>query len=111
MTARLVDDGHRPELDVHGCTVDDAIALIRALIVKAVDRGRDSIRIIHGASTSGPNQACRTIKRALHELLDSRKLPLHIASSLRAHAYTIVALRSSSRRRNAQRITFRDLTR
>ena len=109
MAARLVDDGHRPELDLHGCSVDEAMALVRALITKAVGHGRNSVRIIHGASTSGTAQTRPTIKRALHRLLDSGELQLHIAGNWKESAYTIVALRHSSGPKHNRRLTLRDL--
>ena len=109
MAPHLSDYGQRPELDLHGCTVDDAMALVHALIVKSTQRGRDSIKIVHGSSTTRRNETRRTIKRALHELLDSGRMHLHIAYCLRENGYTIVSLRSRSGRKDTRRITMNEL--
>ena len=69
---RLDDDGSTVTLDLHGLTVDEAIDVTYETLRLAQDRGRASLKIIHGSSTSGPGR--RTIKSALYELLESGML-------------------------------------
>lgn len=91
MKPRLTDDGIRPELDLHGCTVNEALHLARQLIIESARRGRDSVRLIHGMSTSTPGN--RTIKSALTELIESGALTLHVSGALKSEGHMIVALR------------------
>lgn len=48
----LHDDGQRVELDVHGCTVDGALDLIRGTLALASRRGRIQVEVIHGVGGS-----------------------------------------------------------
>ena len=109
MNPRLTDDGSRPELDLHGCSVDEALQLARRLIIEANRYGRDSVRLIHGKSTSAPGK--RTIKSALTELIDSRLLTMHVSSVLKSDGYMLVALRKTGGRHVPGRITLRMITR
>ncbi|MES3631025.1 MAG: Smr/MutS family protein [Longimonas sp.] len=67
---RLDDDGTTVTLDLHGLTVDEALSVTKQTLNLAEDRGRATLRIIHGHSTSG-GIAPRTIKTALHDALDT----------------------------------------
>jgi len=107
MKPRLLDDQVRPELDLHGCSVDEALRLSRALITESARRGRDSVRIIHGKSTTGSKS--RTIKSALTELIDSGQLSLHVASTYKSEGHMLVALRKGGNRYRSNRITLRDI--
>jgi len=69
---RLDDDGSTVTLDLHGLTVDEAIDVTYDTLRLAQDRGRASLKIIHGSSTSAPGR--RTIKSALYERLESGML-------------------------------------
>ncbi len=111
MRPRLMDDGIRPELDLHGCTVNEALQLSRQLILESVRRGRDSVRLIHGKSTSAPGR--RTIKSALTELIDSGQLTLHVSGTFKSDGHMIVALRRRGSRHASVsgRITLRNLRR
>lgn len=65
---KLKDDGSTVTLDLHGVTVDEAIDLTYDTLRLAQDRGRASLKVIHGSSTSAPGR--RTIKSALYDLLN-----------------------------------------
>jgi hypothetical protein len=66
---QLDDDGKTVTLDLHGLTVDEALAVTRRTLDMAEARGRATLKLIHGHSTSGaPGR--RTIKTALHNALD-----------------------------------------
>ena len=78
---RLTDDGRAVTLDLHGARVDEALDLVDALVAEAARRGRTTVRVIHGASTSGAGQ--RTIKSALHEALDAGDFAPYVTSSFR----------------------------
>ena len=103
MKPRLTDDGARPELDLHGCSVDDALHFSRRLIIEAARHGRDSVRLIHGKSTSALGR--RTIKSALTELVDSGQLRMHVVGTLKADGHMIVDLRRMGSRHVPGRIT------
>ncbi len=109
MKPRLIDDGIRPELDLHGCTVNEALHFTRRLIVESVRHGRDSVRLIHGMSTSAPGK--RTIKSALTELIESGQLTLHVSGALKSEGHMIVALRKRGSRHAPGRMTFRNISR
>jgi len=87
------DDGSRPEIDLHGCTVDEALSLIRELIYESVRYGRDSIKIIHGKSTTVSGR--RTIKSALTELVDSDEFSTYVVDSYKEVGHMTIALRRS----------------
>ncbi|MBO6575979.1 MAG: Smr/MutS family protein [Rhodothermales bacterium] len=42
------DDGSVLTVDVHGCTVDAAMRIVRRAVALAVQRGRGSVEVIHG---------------------------------------------------------------
>ncbi|PEN12907.1 hypothetical protein CRI94_12960 [Longibacter salinarum] len=65
---KIKDDGSMVTLDLHGLRVDDAIEVTYDTLRLAQDRGRASLKVIHGSSTSGAGR--RTIKSALYRLLD-----------------------------------------
>ena len=109
MGPRLLDYGERPELDLHGCTVQQAIQLVRALIVEASKRGRDSVKLIHGNSTSDAGGKNSTIKNEIHRLLDDNRMPSHVSQCLKSTSHVIVGLRRRTGRVNRQPIKVRDL--
>ena len=88
---RLSDDGTTVTLDLHGATVDDALDLVDATAALAAERGRTTLRIVHGSSTSDALARNRTIKHALHDLLDDGSLP-EAQSDVRFESETIVSL-------------------
>ena len=87
---RLDDDGASVTLDLHGMTVDDAIDLTYRTLRLAEDRGRRQLTLIHGSSTSGGER--RTIKGALHNLLDRGSLGVHSANVMRRQNQLVLSL-------------------
>ena len=67
---RLNDTGSSATLDLHGASVAEAEELALKFVEKAAERGRRTVRIIHGSSTTDDDPQNRTIKRALHDLLE-----------------------------------------
>ena len=67
---RLTDNGTIVELDLHGAHVDEAIGLVRRVASLASERGRSTLRIVHGSSTSDSLARNRTIKHVLLDALD-----------------------------------------
>ncbi|MDX1440782.1 MAG: Smr/MutS family protein [Rubricoccaceae bacterium] len=88
---RITDDGTTVTIDLHGVWVDRAIEDIRRLVSVAAERGRPSLRIIHGSSTSDVHGTNRTIKHELHRALDSASFP-EVASDFRDADTTVLAL-------------------
>lgn len=66
---RFEDDGSVVTLDVHGCSVDDALYMIRRSLQEAYRRGRKKVEIIHGVSTSVGDRDGRTIKNEVEKRL------------------------------------------
>jgi len=104
MKPHLIDDGSRPELDLHGCTVDEALFLTRQLIDVSVQYGRNSIKIIHGKSTT-TNRGERTIKSALTGLVDSGDLNDAVNGAYKLDGYMLISLRRSGTQHSTGRIT------
>ncbi len=88
---RLSDDGTTVTLDLHGASVDAALGLVRRTAALAARRGRATLRLVHGTSTSDPLARNRTIKHALHDLLDDGSLP-EARSDVRFEGETLVSL-------------------
>ncbi|MFB6231813.1 MAG: Smr/MutS family protein [Salinibacter sp.] len=82
-TPQLEDDGSTVTLDLHGLPVDEAIDLTYSTLRLAEDRGRNRLRVIHGSSTTRAGQR-RTIKNALHDLLDQGNLAVHATTVVRS---------------------------
>lgn len=72
---RLHDDGQTVTLDLHGLRVDEAAALARRTVEEAARRGRGTVRLVHGSSTSAASRHRRTIKHVLAELVERGDLP------------------------------------
>jgi DNA-nicking Smr family endonuclease len=94
---RLEDDGTAVTLDLHGATVDEALRLVRRAAALAAQRGRATLRVVHGTSTSDPRARNRTIRHALHDLLDEGGLP-QAHGAFRAEGYTAISLGLAARR-------------
>lgn len=90
-TPALNDDGSVVTLDLHGATVDEAIDLTYRTLRLAEERGRTRLTLIHGSSTTtdGPG---RTIKSALHDLLDRGELGTHATNVIRSQDTLVLAL-------------------
>ena len=85
----LNDDGRTVTLDLHGTTVREAKGLADALLRAAAERGRSSVKLIHGTSTSDPRYRNRTIKHAVQDLADSHPL---VTTALRAEGHLTCSL-------------------
>ena len=96
-TPRLDDDGQTLTLDLHGARVDDAERLAAATVIEAARHGRQSVRIIHGSSTTDRDGGNRTIKTALYALLDSGGLSRHVASAFRDEGRVLLAIAPAPR--------------
>ena len=88
----LHDDGTTVTLDLHGATVDEAVALTRRTVRAAAARGRRTVKIIHGASTSRRLAPNRTIKNALYDLLDEGTLGPAVTGAWREEAAVTLSL-------------------
>jgi activator of 2-hydroxyglutaryl-CoA dehydratase len=86
----LTDDGSSVTLDLHGATVDEALDLTYRTLREAEERGRLTLKVIHGSSTTGPGR--RTIKKALHEQLDQGTLGAHAFDVVRSQDYLVFSL-------------------
>ena len=109
MAPRLEDDGHTITLDLHGARVAEAEQLAEAVVIEAARRGRATVRLIHGASTSERGDGRRTIKSAIHEMLDDGEFHRHVASVVRADGHVLLGI-APAPRPIAGRIRIRDLT-
>ncbi len=89
---RLEDDGQTVTLDLHGATVDEAVRMVYATVREAARRGRDRVRVLHGSSTSSVRYRNRTIRNALHELLDDGAFDAQVTSSWRTDDYVLLSL-------------------
>lgn len=87
---QLDDDGTYVTLDLHGTTVDEAVALTYRTLRLAEDRGRKRLKLIHGSSTS--RSGGRTIKRELHRLLDEGDLGVHATNVVRSRNHLVLSL-------------------
>ena len=103
---RLDDDGQTVTLDVHGATVDEALALARRVVAEAVRRGRPNVRIIHGASGRGGR---RTIREALYEALDRGTLAPG-ASHWRGDGFLLLGFDVTAASVDARLLRLRDVT-
>lgn len=103
---KIKDDGSTVTLDLHGLTVDEAVDLTYDTLRLAQDRGRGSLKVIHGSSTSGG--AKRTIKSALYNLLDQGMLAGGTAHVMRQRSYFTMSLDITARS-NPTRIRLRDV--
>lgn len=104
---QLDDDGTAVTLDLHGATVDEAVDLSLRTVRLAADRGRTRVTLIHGASTTRRG-ARRTIKRALHDLLDDGAFRPHATEGWRADGHLVLSLGVTTAS-DATPITLRDV--
>jgi hypothetical protein len=72
---RLSDSGTSVTLDLHGTPLAGARRLVAATVRAAASRGRASVRVIHGSSTSDPLARNATIKHELEQMLERGALP------------------------------------
>lgn len=90
-TPQIDDDGSVVTLDLHGATVDEAVDLTYRTLRLAENRGRSQLKLIHGSSTTDSGHA-RTIKSALHDLLDRGALGSHATNVIRSRDTLVLAL-------------------
>lgn len=88
---QLDDDGRIVTLDLHGATVEEAIDMTYRTLRLAEQRGRTRLKIVHGSSTTGDGRG-RTIKSALHDLLDRGDLGSHATNVIRSQNTLVLAL-------------------
>lgn len=89
---RLHDDGTTVTLDLHGATIDEAVTLARRTVQEAARRGRRTVKLIHGISAGRRRVPDRTIKQALHDLLDRQAFGPWVTGSIRSEGYLTLAL-------------------
>jgi len=89
---QLSDDGTAVTLDLHGATVDEAIDLSLNTVRLAAQRGRSRVTLIHGSSTTRQAPHRRTIKRALHGLVDDGAFRPHATEGWRAKNRLVLSL-------------------
>ncbi|HET6567400.1 MAG TPA: Smr/MutS family protein [Rhodothermales bacterium] len=88
----LHDDGSTVTLDLHGLRVDEALHVTQALVREAARRGRSTVRLIHGASTSSTLYRNRTIKHELESLLDTGAMKSFVTSVWKAEGHLLLSL-------------------
>ena len=66
---RFLDDGTSVLIDLHGCSVDQALYIVGRTLNEAFRRGRSKVDVIHGTSTSDSFGYTRTIKNELERRL------------------------------------------
>jgi Smr domain len=86
----LKDDGQTVTLDLHGASVDEAEGLALRVVAEARRRGRSSVRLIHGSSTSGGGR--QTIKSALRTLLDDGRLGVSPGNAIAGEDTIVISL-------------------
>ena len=88
----LFDDGTTVTLDLHGASIPEALRLAEAAVIESARHGRSSLRVVHGASTTDPLGATRTIKTELHDALDRGAWAPHVTSQYRAEGLVLLGL-------------------
>jgi DNA-nicking Smr family endonuclease len=101
----LRNDGRAVTLDLHGATVREAEALADATLRRAAERGRASVKLIHGHSTSHRQQRNRTIKHAVQDLAATHPA---VTTALRAEGHLTCSLDVTARSDPAS-LTLRDV--
>lgn len=91
----LHDDGSSVTLDLHGATVEEALDLARASIREAARRGRQTVKLIHGASTSSTLYRNRTIKHELQSLIESGETSRFISTQWQGEGYLLLGIVTS----------------
>jgi len=78
---RFEDDGTDVTVDLHGCSVLDAVHIIRRTVQEANRRGRARVVVIHGKSGDGEGASKRTIKNELSRMLEKDDVGSMISGS------------------------------
>lgn len=80
---RFEDDGTDLTVDVHGCSISDAVYIVRRSVQEAYRRGRSRVIVIHGLSESTEGRS--TIKTELERRLASGEFEQWTAGSTQDH--------------------------
>ena len=78
---RFEDDGDEVVVDVHGCSIDGALTIIRRTVQEAARRGRSRVVVIHGRSRA---DRPRTIRGELMRVLERGEFDAWVTSSMQA---------------------------
>ncbi len=76
---RFEDDGTNVTVDVHGCSVADAIHIVRRSVQEAHRRGRARVVVIHGMSSQ--SGAVGTIKSDLERRIANGEFEMWVSGS------------------------------
>ncbi|NND70430.1 MAG: Smr/MutS family protein [Rhodothermales bacterium] len=101
------DDGSAVVLDLHGATVTHGIDLFVRALTLSHQRGRTTLKVIHGTSTSEYSSDRRTIKHELIRTLESGQHGSMISSMYESDGYTIIGLQPGQVSSN--KITLREI--
>ena len=85
------DNGQQVELDLHGATISRAKSLIRSAVIICADRGRSTLKIIHGYSTSVDPRKTTSIRDELYIMLEAGDLT-DVVGDHRFEGSTILSL-------------------
>ena len=88
---RLDDDGQSLTLDLHGTRVAEALDLAHATVVEAARYGRQTVRLVHGLSTT-ERGAERTIKTELLDAYDDGAFDRHATGAVRMEGVLILSI-------------------
>lgn len=109
---RFEDDGTDVTIDLHGCTVKEAVYAIRRTVQEAHRYGRARVVVIHGKSSGGESASKQTIKGELERMLDGGELSTWISGTMGDSAGGRSTLWIHiGPKRNAARIKLRDVVR
>lgn len=104
------DDGSTVVIDLHGLVVDEALRLAQGALREATRRGRQTVKLIHGSSTSSTLYRNRTIKHELETWLKDGALQRVITGHWAGEGYLLLSLPLQSHR-DPERIRQADLLR
>ncbi len=88
---RIKDDGNTVELDLHGASVPHGLHLVDQLLSLVNQRGRSSIKIIHGSSTSDDDVFADTLKNRISDKLTSGDYNNYVTSHWSTDEYVILS--------------------
>ena len=104
----ISDTGSAVTLDLHGARVHEAEDLVLRVAELAARRGRSTLRVVYGASTTDRDGANRTVKTAVLALLDAGELDDWVASEHVAEGHALFGLTLSGAS-DPRRITLADV--
>ncbi len=92
---RLDDDGQSVTLDLHGARVAEALGLAHAAAEESARRGRRTLRLVHGLSTTEAG-ARRTIKTELADAWEAGDFDRWATGAVRMEGVLILSLAPAS---------------